>query len=174
MTTVLRTERVALREFTEADLDVVAALMADEEQMSLYPRPRTRDESHVWLRRNLRLYKDHGFGFWLMEALESSDFLGYSGIRPVIIEGVEEIEMGWHTKKQFWSRGLATEAATACRDLAFSRFDIPRLVATIDLDTPPSERVAQKIGMHLEKEAVLDGWSCLVYSIERPIASTNG
>lgn len=171
MSTILLTRRVVLREFTEDDLDVVAALMADRDQMSLYPRPRTRNETDRWIHHNLRLYEDHGFGFWLMEALEGSDFFGYCGIRPVTIEGVEEIEMGWHTKKEFWGQGLATEAAIACRDVAFSRLKIPRLVATIDLDNPPSERVAQKIGMELEKQMVLEGWPCLVYSVERPLAS---
>lgn len=77
-----------------------------------------------------------------------------------------EVEIGWHTKKHFWG-GLATEAAAACRDLGFARFDIPRLVATIDPKNAPSLRVADKIGMELESEAVLDGWACLLYSVER-------
>jgi RimJ/RimL family protein N-acetyltransferase len=167
MATVLETTRMRLREFTDGDLDVLAAMMADKDQMSLYPRPRTRDETHDWIKRNLDLYKNYGFGFWLMESVAGADFLGYCGIRPVSIEGVEEIELGWHTKKQFWGQGLATEAATACRDLAFSRFDIPRLVATIDLDNAPSLRVAHKIGMEPERDAVLDGWPCTVYSTRR-------
>lgn len=168
MSTVLLTRRLVLRAFTEDDLDVVAALMADRDQMSLYPRPRTRNETHRWIQRNLRLYEDRGFGFWLMEAVEGSEFRGYCGIRPVDIKGVEEIEMGWHTKKEFWGQGFATEAATACRELAFTRFDISRLVATIDPANPPSIRIATKIGMHLEKEAVLDGWPCLLYSVAPP------
>ena len=169
MTTIHETTRIRLREFTDRDLDVTAALMADEDQMRLYPRPRTRDETHEWIRRNLRLYEHRGLGFWLMEALTTGDFLGYSGIRPDNIEGVEEIEMGWHTKKTFWGQGFATEAAAACRDLAFSRFDIPRLVATIDLHNPQSQRVAQKIGMQMEKKAVLEGWPCLIYAIDRSV-----
>ena len=140
--------------------------------MSLYPRPRTRDETLDWITRNLDLYENNGFGFWLMEATEGSDFLGYCGVRPVSIEGVEEVEVGWHIKKQFWGRGLATEAASACRDLAFDRFNIERLVATIDPSNAPSVRVAEKIGMRFEREAVLDGWSCLIYSIERPSKSS--
>lgn len=167
MTTLLRTGRLALREFTESDLDALATMMADHDQMSLYPRPRTRDETLDWLRHNLRLYEERGFGFWLMEGVERKEFRGYCGIRPVRIDGIEEIEMGWHTKKHFWGQGLATEAATACRDLAFTRFDIPRLVATIDRDNPPSISVASKIGMRREKEAVIDGWSCIVYSVDR-------
>ena len=171
MTTILQTLRVRLREFTDDGLDVVAVLMADQDQMSLYPRPRTREETHHWVERNLSLYEKHGFGFWLMETLDADDFLGYCGIRPVAIDGIEEIEIGWHTKKEFWGQGFATETAIACRDLAFTRFDIPRLVATIDPTNAPSIRVAEKIGMRSEKEAVLDGWPCLVYSVERPSAS---
>ena len=181
MTTVLQTDRVALREFTYGDLDVVATMMADKEQMR-FPQPRTRDETQVWIKGNLDFYERHGFGFWLMESREDAQFLGYCGIRPgwwqragdtataahgTPVEEPGNIEMGWHTKKQFWGQGLATEAAAACRDLAFTRFDIPRLVATIDPANAASVRVAEKIGMQLEKETVLNGWPCLVYSVER-------
>lgn len=158
---------MALRQFTERDLEVTAAMMSDQDQMSLYPRPRTQEETHDWIRRNLRLYEDLGFGFWLMESRKGSDFLGYCGIRPLRIEGVDEIEMGWHTNKRFWHRGLAAEAAIACRDLAFGRLEISRLVATIDPDNAASRRVAEKVAMTMEKRAVLDGWPCLLYSVER-------
>lgn len=167
MTIVLRTDRITLREFTKNDLDALATMVADEEQMRFYPAPRTRDEAQAWIDRNLSLYMERGFGFWFMEAIEAGDFLGYCGIRPLSIEGVQEIEMGWHTRKEFWCRGLATETAAACRDLAFTRFDIPRLVATIDPAHAASLRVANKIGMQPDKETVLDGWPCIVYSVER-------
>ena len=165
--TILETERTLLREFTVSDLEVLATMMADEEQMSLYPRPRTTDETERWIALNLELYQERGFGFWRMERAEDAHFLGYCGIRPITIETTEEIEMGWHTKKEFWGQGLATEAASACRDLAFDRFNIARLVATIDPTNFPSVKVAEKIEMQYERNAVLDGWSCLVYSVER-------
>ena len=165
MTIVCRTARVALREFTEADLDALATLMADQDQMAFYPAPRTRDEAKAWIDRNIGLYKENGFGFWLMEAIAGRDFLGYCGIRPLPIEGIQEVEMGWHTRKEFWGQGHATESAAACRDLAFTRFDIVRLVATIDPDHAASLRVATKIGMQRERTAVLDEWPCVVYAI---------
>lgn len=142
-------------------------MMADQEQMNLYPRPRTREETRSWIERNLELYQQREFGFWLMESVDTGNFLGYCGIRPIDIDGIEEIEMGWHVKKESWGGGLATEAASACRDLAFDRFNIERLVATIDPTNAPSVRVAEKIGMLLERDAVLDEWNCLIYSIER-------
>jgi RimJ/RimL family protein N-acetyltransferase len=166
-TTVVETPRLRLREFTEADLDVLAAMVADAEQMRFYPRTRTRDESEQWINRNLALYAGHGFGFWVIEEVHRGDFLGYAGIRPLTIDGVEEIEMGWHTMKYVWNQGIATHAAIACRDLALYRFDILRLVATIDPAHTASLRVAHKVGMQLEKQAVLDGWPCLVYSVDQ-------
>jgi len=167
MTTILETERLRLREFQSDDLDDLATMVADVDQMRFYPRPRTRVEASAWIDRNLSLYREHGYGFWLIESLPTSDFLGYCGIRPLTIERVEEIEMGWHTRKQSWGRGIATEAAVACRDLAFTRFDIPRLVATIDPTHTASLRVADKIGMSSERQAVIDGWACVVYAIQR-------
>jgi RimJ/RimL family protein N-acetyltransferase len=168
MTTILETERVRLRECRSADLDVLAAMMADKDQMSLYPRPRTREETQAWIDRNLDLYKNRGFGFWFMESTEGPEFLGYCGIRPRLIDGVEEVEMGWHTMKHVWNQGIATHAAAACRDLGFARLTIPRLVAIIDPDNPASMRVAHKIGMQREKETVVDGGHCILYSIEQP------
>ncbi len=74
MATILRTPRVELREFERGDLGVLADMMADDDQMSLYPRPRTRDETEAWLERNLALFRDRGYGFWLMEQNGGGDF----------------------------------------------------------------------------------------------------
>lgn len=169
MTTVLETRRLRLRRFTESDLDALAAMMGDEEQMSLYPRPRTRDETEDWIDCTIKHYRNPGFGFWLMESAQTSEFLGYCGLRPRLIDGVEQAEMGWHTMKHVWNKGIATHAAAACRDFAFAQLKIPRLLAIIDPDNPASMRVAEKIGMRLEKETVVGDWPCILYSSERPV-----
>jgi len=64
-------------------------------------------------------------------------------------------------------RGIATETAAACRNLAFTRFGIERLVATIDPTHTASLRVADKIGMSWERQAVLADWPCIVYAVDR-------
>lgn len=165
MTAILETKRVRLREFRQDDLDDLATMVADHDQMRFSPRPRTRQEATAWIQRNLVLYEEHGFGFWRMESVASSAFLGYCGIRPQTVARLPEIEMGWHTKKTSWSQGIATEAALACRDLAFIRFGLQRLVAVIDPAHAASRRVAERIGMQLEKTAVHEDYPCLVYTI---------
>jgi RimJ/RimL family protein N-acetyltransferase len=168
MTAVLETQRLRLREFRPDDLDELAAMVGDEEQMTFYPRPKTRDEASAWIRRNLAVHRHCGFGFWLIEALATSAFAGYCGIRPRTLDGTAEIEIGWHTKKTFWNRGIATEAATAARDLAFGRFGLSRLVAVIHPDHAASRRVAEKVGMHEEGTTILDrDYPAVIYAVER-------
>jgi RimJ/RimL family protein N-acetyltransferase len=169
MTRILETRRFRLREFDQDDLDDLAAMVADEDQMSFYPRPKTRDEASAWISRNLSLYEEYGFGFWVIESVPTSGFLGYCGIRPLALEGASEIEIGWHTKKTSWNQGIATEAAAAARDLAFGRFALSRLVAIIHPDHIASRRVAEKIGMHEEKTTILDGdYPAVIYTTEPP------
>jgi len=165
---ILETQRLKLREFSEDDLDDLAAMVADEDQMTFYPRPKTRAEASAWISRNLVQYKKYGFGFWLIESLATSGFLGYCGIRPLALEGASEIEIGWHTKKESWNQGIATEAAMAARDLAFRRFGVLRLVAIIHPDHIASRRVAENIGMHDERTTILDeDYPAVIYAVER-------
>jgi len=165
MTPILETQRVRLREFNEDDLDDLAAMVADEDQMKFYPRPKTKDEASAWISRNLVLYRECGFGFWFIESLPTSSFLGYCGIRPLALQGASEIEIGWHIKKTFWNQGIATEAAAAVRNLAFRRFELSQLVAIIHPDHIASRRVAENIGMRDEQTAVLDDYPAVIYTL---------
>jgi RimJ/RimL family protein N-acetyltransferase len=164
MKPILETHRFRLREFARNDLDDLAAMVSDEDQMRFYPRPKTRDEASAWINRNLSLYEEYGFGFWFIESIATSGFLGYCGIRPLALDGASEIEIGWHTKKTSWNQGIATEAATAARDLAFRNFALSRLVAIIHPDHIASRRVAERIGMHEEKTTILDHYPAVIYT----------
>lgn len=168
--TILETARIRLRHYRHDDLDDLTAMFADEETMRYYPRPKTRDEALAWIEWNLRLYDEHGFGLWVMESTSTSEFVGDCGLTPQTVEGVPDTEVGWHTKKEFWNQGFATEAALACRDLGFDSFRLARLISIIDPENIASRRVAEKIGMRPDRTAVHDGYPCVIYAIERPYA----
>jgi RimJ/RimL family protein N-acetyltransferase len=166
VTSIVQAQRLKLREFSHSDLDELAAMVADEEQMRFYPRPKSRDEASAWISRNLLLYTELGFGFWLIEPLRSSGFLGYCGIRPLVLDdGAAETEIGWHIRKTAWNQGIATEAATAVRDVAFARFAVSRIVAVIHPQHIASRRVAENIGMHDEKTTVIEDHPAVIYAI---------
>ena len=163
----LMSHRLRLREFRDDDLDVLAAMVGDDEQMTFYPRPKTRDEAAAWIRRNLELYATHGFGTRVIEALPDSRFAGYCGIRPLELERVSEIEIGWHVHKHFWNQGIATEAATIACEAAATRFGVSRLVALVHPDHVASRRVAENVGMRPERATVLEGdYPAIVYAAE--------
>ena len=165
MASELMTDRLRLREFRDDDLDVLAAMVGDAEQMTFYPRPKTRDEAAAWIRRNLELYARHGFGTWLIEALPGSRFAGYCGIRPLELEGVCEIEVGWHVHKDLWNQGVATEVAALVCTAAATRFDLTRLIALVHPDHIASRRVAENVGMRLERTTVLEAeYPAIVYA----------
>lgn len=165
MTTVIETQRMWLREYRQSDLDDLAEVFADRETMSFYPRPKTRAESLEWINWNLRLYQEHGFGLWVMESKYSGEYLGDCGLTPQTVEGVTDIELGWHTKRSHWNKGLATEAAVACRNRALEEVGLTRLISIIDPANVASRRVAEKIGMRPERIAVHDGNDRVIYSI---------
>jgi RimJ/RimL family protein N-acetyltransferase len=145
------------------DLDDVAALFADPEQMRYYPNVRRRAEAVEWLDRNIEIYETHGFGAWCLE-LPDGSFAGYCGLRPLALEGDVEVEVAWHVAKAWWNRGLATEAAQLAIRLGFDEYGLARLVAIITPDNHPSRRVAEKLGMTEERTVVFEGEPVVLYA----------
>jgi RimJ/RimL family protein N-acetyltransferase len=161
------TPRLRLRSLRPGDIDAVAAMVADPEQMRFYPRPKSRREVGEWLDWNLALYAERGFGTWCLEAVPDGAFAGYCGLRPLLLDGRREVELAWHVQKTRWNQGLATDAASLAVRLGFGAFGLSRLVAIIHPDNAASRRVAQKLGMAEERSVVHDGEPIVVYAAAR-------
>ncbi|WP_432829992.1 GNAT family N-acetyltransferase [Dactylosporangium sp. CA-092794] len=148
---VLTTPRLTLREMREQDLDDLAALLADPEVMRYYPRPRTRAETADWIELNRRRYREHGFGLWIMHLRAGGAFAGDCGLTVQRVDGVDELELGYHVVPHLQRTGLASEAAAACRDHARIALGARRVIAIIHPDNVASQRVASNAGLTLEK-----------------------
>ena len=83
---------------------------------------------------------------------DSGEFVGQCGLTIQEVEGKNEVEIGYLFLRRFWGRGLATEAARAARDHGFNTLGYERLVTLIDPGNLASRRVAEKVGLTLEKE----------------------
>ena len=157
------TDRLTLREMTDADLDDIAALLGDEQVMRYYPRPKTRDEAQRWVAWNRHLYAEQGFGLWVVSLGATGEFVGECGLTIQVVDGVEEVEVGYHVLPAHQRRGYATEAAAACREVAHDQLGIDRLVAVINPANRPSQIVAERIGLRPEKHAQMYGEDRLIY-----------
>jgi RimJ/RimL family protein N-acetyltransferase len=151
------TSRLAFREMTPDDLDDMAALLGDPQVMRYYPHPKTRQEALAWIAWNQRLYREHGFGLWLLTLRATGEFVGDCGLTPQQVDGVTELEVGYHVRAALQGRGLATEAAAACCDYARDVLGVDRLIAIIALGNRPSQRVAEKLGLSLERQTDSQG-----------------
>lgn len=148
----------------ESDLDDMTALLSDPEVMRHYPAPQSRKEAEDWITWNVRNYAEHGFGLWIIE-LTDGTFIGDCGLTVQDVEGERLVEVGYHVCAAWQGRGLATEAATAVRNAARDA-GMPHLVAIIRPANRPSQRVAQKLGLRLERRIVNNGGEDLVFGAD--------
>ncbi|SEN82033.1 GNAT family N-acetyltransferase [Nonomuraea pusilla] len=159
------TERLSLREMTRADLDDMAALLGDPEVMRHYPRPFTREEAARWIESSLRSYEEHGYGLWTVTVRETGEFAGNCGLTRQNVEGEIFTEVGYLVPARLQGRGYATEAALACRDHARDVLGVDRLIAIINPENVPSQRVAGKLGLTFERTAAYNGSRQRIYSL---------
>jgi [ribosomal protein S5]-alanine N-acetyltransferase len=168
MTVILETARLILREMSLADLDFVAEMLADSEVMRYYPKCYSREEAQTWVQRQMNRYARHHHGLWLVLEKAGGRPVGQVGLLIQQFRGAEEKEIACLIHQPFWRRGLATEAALACRDYAFDVLGRQRVIALIRPENAPSQGVAQKLGMLPEPECIWhSGFEHLVFSISR-------
>jgi RimJ/RimL family protein N-acetyltransferase len=82
----------------------------------------------------------------------TGEFVGECGITIQDIDGVKEHEVGYKIAKEKWGRGYAHEAAAALVQYGFGTLGLSRLCSYMASDHLQSRRVAEKLGMVLEKE----------------------
>ncbi len=170
--TILTTARLALREMCADDLDFVAAMLSDPEVMRFYPKCYSRDEAEGWLRRQIERYARYGHGLWLVADRATGEPVGQVGLTVQHVDGTDEPEVGYLVHRPFWRRGFATEAAMATRDYAFNTLRKPRVISLVRPENVPSQGVAAKMGMAVEKRTLHAGLVHLVFAVSRPRATT--
>jgi RimJ/RimL family protein N-acetyltransferase len=97
----------------------------------------------------------------------SGDMIGDCGLTVQSVDGMDETEVGYHVRRDYWGQGLATEAARACRDWGFSHLNIDRLVSIIRPENLPSRCVAEKNGMTVWKHITRADLPHLVYAVRK-------
>ena len=169
MKTILETPRLLLREMSLDDLDFVAAMLAHPEVMRFWPQPFSREEAADWVRRQQERYARDGFGYWLALNKATRQPIGQAGLLAQEVDGVAEVGLGYIIHRPFWRRGFATEAATACRDYAFDCLGKQRVIALVRPENAPSQGVALKLGMKLEKRVTFAGFEHLVFAVSQAV-----
>jgi ribosomal-protein-alanine N-acetyltransferase len=164
---LLQTQRLSLREFEPEDIDALATILSDPHTMRYYSEPFDRAGVADWICRNCARYANDGYGLWAMILKSTSELIGDCGLVRQRVDGVDEIEIGYHVRRDLWGRGYASEAARACRDYGFATFGVDRLISLIRPENLASRRVAEKNGMTVWKEVTRANLLHYVYAIKQ-------
>lgn len=165
---VIETPRLFLRHYTLDDIDALAEVLCDHDNMRFFPNRFERKDAEEWIQKNLRRYAEDGVGGWALIMKPDNKFGGYCGLVRREIDGVKEIEVGYGLGRHAQGQGIATEAARACMNYAFATLGQERVISLIRPENLPSRRVAERNRMAVEKEVDFLELPHLVYVGLRP------
>lgn len=149
MKKILETDRLYLREMTDADYPSLCKMLRDTDVMYAYAHAFSAEEAWEWLRRQQQRYQEDGFGLWAAVQKKTDEMIGQCGITWQVWDDKRVPEIGYLFCKDFWHQGYATEAAVACKKYAFQTLGFESVFSIIRENNLPSIRVAERNGMTL-------------------------
>jgi RimJ/RimL family protein N-acetyltransferase len=163
----LTTERLALRRFTEDDLDFLATFYSDPDVARHLGGVRDRARTEELLQaRILRYYDEHpGLGIWVTLERVSGRPLGFHLLNH--IQGETIVQVGYGLIRTAWGHGYATEMASALLRYGFLERALPRISGMTTLANTASQRVLEKIGLQRRGERA---FAHPAYAAEGPMA----
>ena len=145
----IKTERLLMRRWRDADREPFAALNADPQTMAYFPSTRDRAASDAFADEIEARFEQQGFGLWALEIVSTGQFIGFTGLNPMPagMPGAGGMEIGWRLDRHAWHQGFATEAARAALGVAFDGIGLPEIWSMTAVLNEPSQAVMRRIGL---------------------------
>jgi [ribosomal protein S5]-alanine N-acetyltransferase len=160
----LTTERLRFRLLSLTDVDWWMGYLNDTEAIRFMPfTVGSRDDCMAMIQRSLDRYVKDGSGLHAVSLKESGVPIGQCGLLTQVVDGVDELEVGYHLLPQHWGHGYATEAAVACTQFAREHRIAPSVISLIDPENHRSQLVARRNGMLPERRTVHRGVEAIVF-----------
>jgi RimJ/RimL family protein N-acetyltransferase len=160
------TPRLAAERLNDNHLADLVALHLDPEVSRYLGGVRSAETTKTYLAVNMAHWDLHGFGLWVLRTGDGA-FAGRAGIRHILVDGIDEIEIAYTFKRSLWGQGLASEIATALTDIGLSQLELPSLIGLVFVRHGASRRVLEKSNYVLEKSTTHQGEDVVIYRIRR-------
>lgn len=154
MNWICESQRLRFRHIEETDYLSLCELLQDKEIMYAWEHGFSQEEVRGWMERTFARYREDGFGHFAAIEKETGAFVGVIGPIVEVVEDVPYMGLGYLLKKQYWGKGYATEGADACMQYAFTVLGAQKVIAEIRPENLPSRRVAERLGMQVEREFI--------------------
>lgn len=161
------TERLILRELTLSDIIDLYQIYQSPEVIKYIDDIDNNLEVEIEKHKAYIQYAYHfyGYGLWGIFLKEDGHLIGRCGIENKMIDGVEEVELGFLIDLNYWGQGIAVESTKAVLSYTFTELQISRVVAIIDKQNDNSIKVVESIGMKRDSELFHNHHSCYKYVI---------
>lgn len=156
MIPTLRTERLELRAFADADRPAWAAIHADPLVMDTLGPRLDRAGADALMDWAMARWDERGYGWWCVDL--DGECIGTAGLStpgwqaPFTVAALEAtgrpvVELAWRIASPHWGHGYAPEAARAAVTYGFDALGVDELVAFTAATNTKSRRVMAKLGM---------------------------
>ncbi|MBL0043892.1 MAG: GNAT family N-acetyltransferase [Flavobacteriales bacterium] len=157
-------ERLRFRKVCEADVEPWLTYINNPEAVRFMHLELSGIEAaRQFLQWSFVRYERDGSGLHALELLGTGEFVGLCGLLTQEVDGKMELEIGYHLLPGQWHKGFATEAAVFCKAFAREKALAPSVISLIDPDNLPSQRVAERNGLQLERTTLFRGKPARVY-----------
>ncbi|KFN03668.1 N-acetyltransferase [Bacillus clarus] len=149
---VLETERLTLRWFDIKDAPFILDLLNDPVWIQFIGDKGVRnleDAKNYIVNGPLAMYKQIGFGLYLVERKEDLTPLGMCGL--IKRDSLEDVDIGFAFLERFRSKGYGYESASAVMEYGQSKLGLKRIVAITSIDNHDSGKLLEKVGLRFEK-----------------------
>jgi RimJ/RimL family protein N-acetyltransferase len=164
---MIETERLILRKMREADAESLFDIFSDPIAMRYFGVVFDRPRMDRWVRDNLDHEQQHGFSLLSVVLKDNREVIGDCGLETDEIDGRLIVGIGFDFKRAYWGNGYATEAAMAVLEYGFTVLELSSIFGWIDPENVPSQCVAEKIGMTMEKFVTRGPKRYALYKIDR-------
>lgn len=166
----LSSGRLVTRKLTLSDIPQWSDFFDDPDAVTFLPsygKTTTLERAQHWIERQLQRYDQQKFGLQAILLKGTNEFIGQCGLLEQEVNGVKEIEVGYHMQKKYWGNGYAPEAARLFIYYAFENHLTDSVISIIAKENLKSKRVAEKNGLKLEGDILWMEMETSVYRIKK-------
>lgn len=156
------TSRLGAERLHDGHLADLIALHLDPEVSRYLGGVRSPEATKSYLADSMAHWDRHGFGLWALRT-RTGEFAGRAGLRHIVIDGADEVEIAYTFKRALWGQGLASEIAGALTRIGLARLALPSLVGLVSVDNGASRRVLEKSAFALERSTTYRGDDVAIY-----------
>ena len=149
-------ERLIFRKIKESDFNQWLEFFKDSRTSEHWIEEKETPEIECtkWYNKQFWRYENDKGGMNALIEKTSGKLVGHCGLLVQTVDGLTELEIGYSFLPEFWNKGYASEAAMYCRDFAFRNNLADSLISIISVTNIPSQKVALKNGMQIEKTTI--------------------